>query len=376
MTALRQRMIQDMQIRNLSPRTIECYTYHVSCFAKHFGRSPDELGPEQVRAYQVYLVQEKKASWSSFNQAVCALRFLYGTTLGQPWPVVQIPFAQKPKTLPVVLGPEEVQRLLPCIRPLKPRVLLTTIYAAGLRLEEATHLKVSDIDSARMLLRVACGKGAKERLVPLSPRLLLELREYWKAVRPSEWLFPGGAWDRPIAPTTVQKSCKRAARAAGIGKHVTPHTLRHSYATGLLEAGVDLLTISRLLGHRSFSTTLIYLHVRRPRMESMVSPLDLLPWEQCPRFAEPPPMSVTPPAAGASPASITSPASIAPPVTGTPPAAGACSASDMPPAAAVPATASPAAGPPASPPRVSAAEVPPQGLPPAPRRRRRRRRGL
>jgi len=216
MTPLRQRMIQDMQIRNLSPRTIECYTYHVSCFARYFGRSPDQMGPEEVRAYQVYLVQQKKASWSSFNQAVCALRFLYGTTLGQPWPVVQIPFAQKPKTLPVVLGPEEVQRLLPCIRPLKPRMLLTTIYATGLRLEEATHLRVGDIDSARMLLRVACGKGAKERLVPLSPRLLAELREYWKQVRAETWLFPGGTLDRPIAPTTVQKSCKRAARQAGM----------------------------------------------------------------------------------------------------------------------------------------------------------------
>jgi len=291
MTPLRERMIQDMQIRNLSPRTVECYTYHVGCFAKHFGRSPELLGMEEVRAYQVYLVQQKKASWSSFNQAVCALRFLYGVTLRQKWPVLQIPFAKKPKTLPVVLGPDEVQRLLPCIKPLKPRVLLTTIYAAGLRLQEATHLRVADIDSARMLLRVACGKGAKERLVPLSPRLLGELREYWKAVRPTKWLFPGGTLDRPISDTTVQKSCKRAARDAGIAKHVTPHTLRHSYATGLMEAGVDLLTISRLLGHRSFSTTLVYLHVRRPHLERTVSPLDLLPVEQCPRFAEPAPLS-------------------------------------------------------------------------------------
>lgn len=299
MTPLRQRMIQDMQIRNLSPRTIECYTYHVGCFAKHFGRSPELLGMEEVRAYQVYLVQQKKASWSSFNQAVCALRFLYGVTLKQRWPVVQIPFAKRPKKLPVVLGPEEVRRLLPCVRALKPRVLLTTIYAAGLRLEEATHLEVRDIDSARMLLKVACGKGAKERLVPLSPRLLGELREYWKVVRPARWLFPGGTLDRPIAPTTVQKSCKRAAREAGIAKLVTPHTLRHSYATGLLEAGVDLLTISRLLGHRSFSTTLIYLHVRRPHLERTVSPLDLLPVEQCPRFAEPAVELSLPPSPGA-----------------------------------------------------------------------------
>jgi len=284
MTPLRERMTQDMQIRNLSPRTIECYTYHVGCFAKHFGRSPEQLGPEEVRQYQVYLVQEKKASWTSFNQAVCALRFLYRTTVPRAWPVTQIPYAKKPKKLPVVLGPEEVQRLLGCARPLKPRVLLTTIYATGLRLEEATHLKVRDIDSARMLLRVAHGKGAKERLVPLSPRLLVELREYWKVVRPDRWLFPGGAADHALSATTVQKSCKRAALEAGIPKHVTPHTLRHSHATALLEAGVDLLTIQRLLGHRSFSTTLIYLHVRRPHLESIQSPLDLLPLEQCPRF--------------------------------------------------------------------------------------------
>jgi integrase/recombinase XerD len=290
MSALRERMIQDMQIRNLSPRTVDCYVYHVRCFAKHFGRSPEQLGPEEVRQYQVHLVREKKASWSSFNQAVCALRFLYGTTLACPWPVVQIPFAKRPKKLPVVLGPEEVQRLLPCIQPLKPRVVLTTIYAAGLRLDEAIHLQATDIDSSRMLLRVAQGKGAKERLVPLSPRLLAELRTYWRQVRPPRWLFPArGKSEQPLDPATVRRACSRAAKAAGLTKHVSPHVLRHSYATGLLERGVDLLTIQRLLGHRSFSTTLIYLHVRRPHLESVVSPLDWLPVEQCPRFEATPP---------------------------------------------------------------------------------------
>lgn len=287
MTPLRQRMIGDMQIRNLSPRTVECYTYHVACFAKHFGRSPEQLGAEDVRSYQVYLVQEKKPSWSSFNQAVCALRFLYRVTLGQSWPVIQIPFAKPPKKLPVVLAPGEVQRLLLCARPLKLRVILTTIYAAGLRLEEATHLEVRDIDSARMLLRVAHGKGAKERLVPLSSRLLQELREYWRIVRPERWLFPGAIPGSPLGPSAVQKACERATLQARITKHVTPHTLRHSYATGLLEAGVDLLTIQRLLGHSCFSTTLIYLHVRRTRLESTVSPLDLLPIDQCPGVVEP-----------------------------------------------------------------------------------------
>jgi site-specific recombinase XerD len=168
-------------------------------------------------------------------------------------------------------------------------VILSTFYAAGLRLEEALHLKPADIDSTRMLLRVSRGKGAKERLVPLSPRLLDELRQYWKAYRPSDWLFPGKTPDRPLGGTTVQKACTRAAREAGLRQRVTPHVLRHSYATGLLEAGVDLLTISQLLGHRSFSTTLIYLHVRRPHLESTPSPLDWLPVGQCPKSILPQP---------------------------------------------------------------------------------------
>jgi len=288
MTPLRERYTQDLQVRNYSPRTVECYVYHVASFAKHFGRSPDQLGPEEVRAYQVYLVQEKKASWSSFNQAVCALRFLYRVTLPREWPVSMIPFAKKPKRLPTVLGPEEVQKLLSCARPQKQQMALTTLYAAGLRLEEGLHLRVKDIDSARMLLRVACGKGAKERLVPLSPRLLSELRGYWQAYRPQTWLFPGSRPGQPLNAATVQRACQRAARAARLSKRVTPHVLRHSYATGLLEAGVDLLTIGRLLGHRSFSSTLVYLHVRSPHLESIASPLDLLPLDQCPRFTEPP----------------------------------------------------------------------------------------
>jgi len=287
MSTLRQRMIEDMQIRNLSPGTVECYVKHVSRFAKYFGRSPEQLGPEDVRQYQVYMVQERKLAWSTFNQAVCALRFLYGTTLRRVWPVVHIPYAKRPKKLPVVLGPEEVQQLLECARPLKQRMLLTTLYAGGLRVEEGCRLQVTDIDSARMMLRVARGKGAKERLVPLSPRLLEELRNYWRTYRPATWLFPGIKADQPLHISTVEKACRHAARKAGIPKRVTPHTLRHSYATGLLERGVDLLVIQRLLGHRSFSTTLIYLHVRRPHLESVPSPLDWLPVSQCPRM-EPP----------------------------------------------------------------------------------------
>lgn len=296
MTPLRERLIADLQIRNYSPRTVECYVRHVASFAKHFGRSPDQLGPEEVRAYQVFLVQEKKASWSRFNQAVCALRFLYRTTLARDWPVAMLPFAKVPKKLPTVLGPEEVQKLLACAHPRTDQMVLTTLYAAGLRVDEALHLRVRDIDSARMLLRVAHGKGAKERLVPLSPRLLTELRTYWRTYQPGEWLFGSNTTGQPRVAATVQKACQRAARAAGLNKHVTPHTLRHSYATNLLEAGVDVLTIQRLLGHSSFSTTRIYLHVRRVHMQGIRSPLDLLPLEQFPRWeaAEPRPQSEPP----------------------------------------------------------------------------------
>lgn len=288
MTPLRQRFVEDLRIRNYADSTVETYTYHVACFARFHGRSPEVLGPEEVRAYQVHLVTVKKVSWATFNQTVCALRFLYRITIPRDWPVAMIPFGKRPKTLPTVLGGDEVQRLLACVhRPLY-QTILTTLYASGLRLQEGLHLQLTDIDSARMLLRVVRGKGAKQRLVPLSPRLLTELRAHWLRTepRPTTWLFPGKG-GQPFGETNVQKACKRAAEEAGLHKRVTPHTLRHSYATGLLEAGVDLLTIQQLLGHRSFSTTLVYLHVRRPHLEQVVSPLDLLPVAQCPRVVQP-----------------------------------------------------------------------------------------
>ena len=198
-----------------------------------------------------------------------------------------IPFGKRPKKLPAVLGANEVDRLLQCVTCLKHRTLLLTLYAAGLRLSEGASLTISDIDSQRMLLRIACGKGQKERLVPLSPRLLTALREYWKHERSPKFLFPGSTFETRISSTTIQKSCKAAVIKAGIRKDVTPHTLRHSYATGLLEAGVDLLTIGHLLGHKSFSTTMVYLHVRRPHMESTPSPIDWLPVRQLPGWHQP-----------------------------------------------------------------------------------------
>ncbi len=198
-----------------------------------------------------------------------------------------VPFGKRPKTLPVVLGRQEVNELLTCTKNLKQRVFLTTLYATGMRFSEAANLMIHDIDSQRMQIRVMLGKGAKQRQVPLSPRLLSELRVYWKQYKPTLLLFPGKTPDKPYCDTSILKAIKVSARLAYISKNVSPHTLRHSYATGLLEAGVDLLTISRLLGHASFTTTMIYLHCRREHFLSIPSPLDWLPVKQLPTYQPP-----------------------------------------------------------------------------------------
>jgi integrase/recombinase XerD len=287
-TALTRRMAEDMKLRNYSPRTIDTYTYHVGRFAEFLGHSLEQATPEDVRSFQLHLIEVRKVGWSSFNQAVCGLRFLFRTTYPRSWAVSMVPFGKRPKKLPTVLSGEEVMSVLSCVPNLKHRTFLLTLYAAGLRLSEAADLTIADIDSKRMQLRIACGKGAKERLVPLSPRLLKTLREYWKQVRSPKYLFPGKTFDVPLGSTTIQKTCKAAVLKAGILKAVSPHTLRHSYATGLLEAGVDLLTISRLLGHKSFSTTMIYLHVRRTHLGSTPSPIDWLPVRQLPKWLQTP----------------------------------------------------------------------------------------
>jgi site-specific recombinase XerD len=287
LTPATDRMAGDMKIRHLAPATIDAYTYHVGRFADFIQKPLGDATAEDVRNFQLYLIEEKKVGWSSFNQAVCGLRFLYTTTLPKPWPVAMIPFGKRPKKLPTVLAVEEVDALLRCTKNLKQRTYLMTLYAGGLRLAEAADLQIPDIDSSRMQLNVAAGKGSKQRLVPLSPRLLTALRTYWKAYRPTQYLFPGQTPDRPYAATSIQKAVKAAARRAGIQKNVTPHTLRHSYATGLLEAGVDLLTISRLLGHASFTTTMVYLHVRQVHLGSTPSPLDWLPIRQLPGWQQP-----------------------------------------------------------------------------------------
>lgn len=275
MTMLRERMQQDMRIRNLSPRTQACYLGHVDQFGKHFGRSPETLDLEHIRAYQVHLVEVKKASWSAFNQAVCALRFLYGVTLGKDWAIEHIPHAKREKKLPSVLSRDEVRRVLDAVRNARQRVLLTTIYAAGLRLSEALSLKVGDVDSERMVLHVRRGKGGKDRMVPLSPVLLEQLREYWRRDRPRTYLFPGAKPDKPLNPTSVQKAMQMAHLRSGIRKPASVHTLRHCYATHLLESGTDLRRIQSWLGHTSLNTTAVYLHVCSATTGGR-SPLDAL----------------------------------------------------------------------------------------------------
>jgi site-specific recombinase XerD len=234
------------------------------------------LGREEVRSYLLHLVHDKHVSWSSFNQTVAGLRFLYEVTLGREGVMVHIACPKQPKKLPVVLSLDEVAHLFAAIVGLKHRAILMTAYAAGLRISEVVALRVDDIDSQRMVLRVRQAKGRRDRYVMLSPRLLALLREYWKAARPTEWLFPGDVPGRPLTAGTVHRVCVQAARDAGLGKHVTVHTLRHSFATHLLEAGTDIRTIQVLLGHRNLKTTAVYTHVSPLAMETTRSPLDRL----------------------------------------------------------------------------------------------------
>lgn len=278
MTILRKRMTEDMQVRNFSPNTQLSYLRQVSLFARHFETSPAMLGPEAIRIYQVYLATEKKLSPNSIHIAVAALRFLYKVTLKKGWTFEDaLPLPKKQQKLPIVLSPEEVLQFLGCVRSIKQRTILTTCYAAGLRVSEAVHLKPAAIDSQRMVIRVAQGKGQKDRYVMLSPRLLETLRNYWRAVRPTEWLFSGDRPGHPIGRDAVWQACGKAHRLSGLSKPVTPHSLRHAFAVHLLEAGTDLRTIQLLLGHRGLSTTARYLRIATSKVCATSSPLDLLP---------------------------------------------------------------------------------------------------
>jgi integrase/recombinase XerD len=276
MTPLRRRMIDDMTLRNFTPATIDAYVRCVARFALHFHASPDLLGREHVRAYLLHLLQEQHISHSYYKLTRCALRFFYRETLGRDDVPASLAPVKQPRTLPVVLGADELTRFFAAITNLKHRALLMTAYAAGLRVSEVTRLCVADIDSARMVIHIRQGKGRKDRYVMLSPRLLEILRAYWKAARPDNFLFPGAVADQPLTTGSVRKVCHRARHAAGLGKHVTVHTLRHSFATHLLESGTDLRTIQVLLGHHSFNTTARYVHVATASLPSTKSPFDRL----------------------------------------------------------------------------------------------------
>jgi site-specific recombinase XerD len=269
-------MLEDIQMRNLSPHTRDAYVRAVAQLAVYHKRSPDQLDTEAVRAYLLHLINDRRVSPSTFNQVRCALRFFYRVTLGREWILDRIVCQKKAQKLPVVLSRAGVRRLFAAARRLKSRAILMTLYAAGLRVSELVGLKLADIDSQRMTIRVQQGKGRKDRYIMLSPTLLVTLRDYWKAYRPTDWLFPGQDTQKQLDRRTVASISVNAGRRARLKRPISPHTIRHTFATHLLEAGTDIRTIQALLGHRSLRTTALYTYVSLDKVASTTSPLDLL----------------------------------------------------------------------------------------------------
>ncbi len=280
MTRLRKMMLEELQRRNYSTITTRNYLRVVADFARYFGKSPDKLGPNELRTYQAYLLQDRKLTPGTVVNWVAALRFFFVKTLKRHQFREFLPYPQDRWRLPTVLSREEVSRLINAAGTLFRRTLLMTLYGTGMRRAELAHLKVRDIDSQRMIIRVVAGKGGKDRDLPLSPALLEILREYWRWRKPRLYLFPTRTYrrrlDQPISDKTVWIACSEAARRAGISKRVTPHTLRHSWATHLLEAGTDLRTIQVLLGHGDLETTAQYLHLSQRHLQAVTNPLDNL----------------------------------------------------------------------------------------------------
>ncbi|MEO7653081.1 MAG: site-specific integrase [Bryobacteraceae bacterium] len=276
MPTLRQKMTEDMQLRNLSPQTQTSYLLQVTQFTRHFGVPPETLGPEEIRAYQLHLLNERQLSPSSVCVAVAAIRFAYKVSLSRNWDLESIiPFPKKAEKLPVILSPEEVLAFLGFVASTKHRAILTACHAAGLRVSEAVHLKATDIDSQRMVIRVEQGKGRKDRYVMLSPNLLELLRSYWRTERPKEWLFPGDQAGRHITPEAVERICLKTRRRCSVSKPVTPHSFRHEFAVHLLESGTDIRTIQLLLGHKGLATTARYLRIATTKVCATTSPFDL-----------------------------------------------------------------------------------------------------
>ena len=282
MTHLRKMMLEELERRNYAQTTTQLYIQTIEDFARYFRRAPDQLGPEHIREYQAYLFRERKLGARTVAQRLAALRFFFIQTIKKPWSVADTPYPKKVRKLPTILSQEEVARLIDSAHTPFHRIVLITLYATGARRAELARLKISDIDSQRMVLHIQGGKGRQDRDVMLSPKLLEALREYWRGLKrkPSQWLFPGGrshTADRPITPKAVYYACCLAARRAGLqGKNIHPHTLRHCFATHLLEAGADLRTIQLLLGHRDLEETTIYLHLSKRHLSATASPLDSL----------------------------------------------------------------------------------------------------
>src|ERR1700739_1952034 len=285
-------MLEELQLRNYAETTIDSYVRAVEDFSRYFNCSPDRLGPRHIREYQAALFQKRKFSPNTVAQHLAALRFFYVKTLKKAWSITETPYPKKAVHLPTILSQEEVARLIDAALTPYHRTLLMALYATGVRRAELTHLKVSDVDSQRMVIHVQGGKGRKDRDVMLSPKLLEALREHWRGLqrKPSAWLFPGNRWhtgDTPIDTKVVWNACQEAAQRAGLQKRVHPHTLRHCFATHLLEGGCDLRTIQILLGHNDLKETARYLHLSQRHLHAAASPLDSLPLEgRSPQEAE------------------------------------------------------------------------------------------
>lgn len=281
MTRLRRQMLEELERRNYSANTIRSYVRAVEEYARHFKRSPDKLGLEEIRSYQAYLIRKRKLSSNTVAQRLAALRFLYVKTLRRGWDLELTPYPKRPARLPKVLSPAEVARLIDAADSLFHRAILMTLYGTGVRREELVRLEICDINSRRMVVHVRGGKGRKDRDVMLSRQLLFVLRKHLRGLyrRPKQWLFPGGSWhtgEKPISLNAPYRACRLAAERAGLDQRVHPHLLRHSFATHLLEAGTDLRTIQMLLGHRDLEQTALYLHVSARHLSSVDSPLDSL----------------------------------------------------------------------------------------------------
>ena len=280
MTHLRKMMLEELQRRNYSQTTVQTYLKSVQAFAEHFHTPPDRLGLRHIREYQAYLFQEKKLAAGTVGLCTAALRFFFVKTLKRRYPLDDVPYPKRPHRLPTVLTVEEAARLINSASNLFHRAILMTLYATGVRRAELCHLKVSDIDSAQMIVHVRQGKGARDRDIPLDPKLLETLKEYWRWMHPKTYLFPGTVknWraDKPITPKVVWEACREAAARAGITKPVRPHTMRHSFATHRLESGCDLVTLQTLLGHVNIRHTTIYLHLSQRHLRSAGNPLDTI----------------------------------------------------------------------------------------------------